>query len=825
MFLKSLRLNNIRSYVDQTINFPQGKVLLSGDIGAGKSTILLAIEFALFGMKRGITSGTHLLRHGSDFGAVELHFTLNNQNIVINRPLKRTKDGVKQEAGYFIINNTKTDATAVELRAKILELLGYPDDVLNKANDYLYRYTVFTPQEEMKAIFNDTQENRLDTLRKIFNIDKYKNVRENTQIITRELKAENKLLNERVLLLSEHEQKKKQLENEIREIRKQQEELNVKHEELQSSLIKQQQELQLQEKIVEQQRQYQQELRSITESEEHFKQQQQRLEMQHQNYQQQIHLLEEKLQHFKQEQKPEHTEETLLERRDALQKERDAITQKREMLKQQMNFLRSQVKSVVEEITVIEHRTKEKQALQEEIATLQNSLQEKDAVTNGLKEVLQQKEQLVQAQAMLAQKLATAAEIKRKISTLDTCPLCLQQVTEQHKHTIEEEQQSKFQECLKQQVTYEQQQKSLGIQIGEQENALNEFMEKEKRLLLSNNKHNELTGQEKILEKKRMILEEYESTLIKTQLESENLSKQPIEEKEKEVQHLTQLLLKVRMFQQQQQERAFVQATIQDKKNEFQRLEEELNRIKEQRTSLETQRQNLQQLLKATEGAAEKYTQLKQECEKAAVQLHSIQLKQASITAELETKQSFLSQVEQHIKTSSAARDQMNKNHQLLHWLTELFIPLTSTIEKTILLKIYHEFNGYFTHWFAQLMEDETLTARLDDTFTPYLEQNGYDTDFENLSGGEKTAVALAYRLALNKVINEFMVHILTKGILILDEPTDGFSAEQLDRVKDVLDQLSLDQVIIVSHENKVESYVDTVVRVLKEGHVSKVLS
>ena len=49
MILKSLRLENIRSYLQQTIVFPQGRVLLAGDIGSGKSTILHAIEFAFFG--------------------------------------------------------------------------------------------------------------------------------------------------------------------------------------------------------------------------------------------------------------------------------------------------------------------------------------------------------------------------------------------------------------------------------------------------------------------------------------------------------------------------------------------------------------------------------------------------------------------------------------------------------------------------------------------------------------------------------------------------------------------------------------------------------
>jgi exonuclease SbcC len=63
MILKSIRLENIRSYTNQTIEFPLGTTLFEGDIGSGKSTILMAIEFALFGL--GSEKGAALLRVGA----------------------------------------------------------------------------------------------------------------------------------------------------------------------------------------------------------------------------------------------------------------------------------------------------------------------------------------------------------------------------------------------------------------------------------------------------------------------------------------------------------------------------------------------------------------------------------------------------------------------------------------------------------------------------------------------------------------------------------------------------------------------------------------
>ena len=146
-------------------------------------------------------------------------------------------------------------------------------------------------------------------------------------------------------------------------------------------------------------------------------------------------------------------------------------------------------------------------------------------------------------------------------------------------------------------------------------------------------------------------------------------------------------------------------------------------------------------------------------------------------------------------------------------------------MERQVMLALHREFNDLFRRWFGILIEDDTLSVKLDDTFSVVAEQDGYESSVENLSGGEKTSVALAYRLALNRVINDVMSTIRTKDLLILDEPTEGFSSEQLDKVREVLDELGAKQVIIVSHESKVESFVDHVIRIEKHGGVSIVQS
>ena len=129
--------------------------------------------------------------------------------------------------------------------------------------------------------------------------------------------------------------------------------------------------------------------------------------------------------------------------------------------------------------------------------------------------------------------------------------------------------------------------------------------------------------------------------------------------------------------------------------------------------------------------------------------------------------------------------------------------------------QLRNEFSVIFTEWFSILVSD-SLEVRLDEDFTPIIRNQDYEIDYAFLSGGERTAIALAYRLSLNQVLNS-QSNIKTKGIIILDEPTDGFSTEQIYKMRDIFEQLQAEQILIVSHEEKLERYVDNVIRIKKD--------
>ena len=154
-------------------------------------------------------------------------------------------------------------------------------------------------------------------------------------------------------------------------------------------------------------------------------------------------------------------------------------------------------------------------------------------------------------------------------------------------------------------------------------------------------------------------------------------------------------------------------------------------------------------------------------------------------------------------------------------WLNQHFIPSLEQIESQVLISVREEFNKLFQKWFYLLIEVGDIDVEIDEYFTPIVNQSGYHLEVDSLSGGEKTSIALAYRLALNEMIRRIIM--LDDNLLILDEPTDGFSKEQLIQIKLVLEELSAAQVIIVSHEKELEGFVETIFRVVKESEKSQV--
>ena len=256
---------------------------------------------------------------------------------------------------------------------------------------------------------------------------------------------------------------------------------------------------------------------------------------------------------------------------------------------------------------------------------------------------------------------------------------------------------------------------------------------------------------------------------------------------------------------------------LNDRTENLQNLLDEQNRIKKDIGEINSQKLGIDKLLVDLPDVSEEYNKVKLEMEEILVLDRKLHSELYASEREINIVKGRIEELSLDILKKEKFKEKIVKYSEMITYLEKDFTSLIQIMEKQIMRKIHFDFDKLFKDWFRILVENEDLDINLNYDFSPLISQNGYDIEYSHLSGGERTAAALAYRLALNQVINTLMSEINTRDILILDEPTDGFSSEQVDKLRIILEELNVEQVIIVSHDPKIESFVDNVIRFEKK--------
>ncbi|MFH1291268.1 MAG: AAA family ATPase [archaeon] len=679
MIFKKLHLQNIRSYEDLKIEFPQGSVLLAGDIGSGKTSILLGLQFALFGLQPG-QKGASILRNGTENAYACLEIVIDDETITLERTIKKSKSGgITQDSNVITVGTIREELSTSEMKDRVIRLLNYPKEFVKKSN-LLYKFTVYTPQEEMKSIIQERPEIRLDTLRHIFGIDRYKRIKENSQILLQKIKEATKI--------------KEVLASEL-------------------NLLKEKFTLENEKKII--------------------------LSRERNNLNLEYRVLSSKKQEL--EEKLSATQKFIEEKREI-----DSKVEKLQILVQGKKDLESRMKK---EIMLMQKQIHEKIDFSEERLRAVLELLEKH--NRRLEEKNSQFLVISSQISVLDSRKESPSRLKENIRSLENCPTCFQTVSQEHKDKITKRTQFEMEEIDR------------------------ELMQKiqEKQILV------------KEVEKERELVKGYE-------LDKNNFQQDKIK-----FEHQKIIEIKIKSD-------AFV----------LDRVSNEINILQEQIEQMKIKAESFSQFQKLFEDTKYKSQKINDE-----TQIKEISF--ATKNKELEILKNRLEELLMEIQGKEKIREDINYLRKLQDWIEEKFIAMINLTEKNVMMKLLNEFSSIFSEWFSMLVSD-SLSVRLDEDFTPVISNQDYEIEYDFLSGGERTAIALAYRLALNQVLNSMLSKIKTKDLVILDEPTDGFATEQIDKMRDIFDQLKAEQIILVSHEQKIEGFVDHVIHVRKDG-VSRV--
>lgn len=842
MELRRLALRNLRSYTEATIELGPGTTLIAGDVGSGKTSLLYAVEMALFGFAE-VDDAAHLVRHLAPDAEVALTLGDGDHEYELRRRFVRRhrkgRDVFEPVENSYRADGARTQYSATELRQRAIGLLGFPDNPNPRSHSDLWRWAVYVPQERMRDVLDQDDEERLETIRKALGVEQYRTAAENAQDVATELRqragirsaeadrlahwtddvavqADREASATRSLEAAQRAEAELRraladLEARVAEVARVRRQLEADQREADS--------LALRRKEIE---------RGVNDRGRERARQRAERDRASSELSTATQLAGEE---------PEHRRLLMLARQahDRLRTELEAQRANLE----ELAVVSARTRDLAVQLTEAERRAAAGRAevdeANHELDRLGGASPAAEPASPAAEDLPALGTRLRAAQTEVERWKAEVAAAERESGEVaqllraGVCPRCHQAVTTEGFRRHESEAEAALREARSRLTAAESDRSEVEASRSARERYEREhdrWAEVEKRRSLAAG--HRATAQDRSSTAAAAVATiAAERSRLETRVEELRPAAGAAESRQQETRRLEAEVEKLQGAAE-RAGRAAAQASALEARlrmadEGLARLDAEDARDGATAKDLAARHDVLAGRLQEAATLAETELRLGRESRGRRERLDSAVAEMAR-SAQLQREAAHRREEAERGAAERAALDRESDHlRELAAWFSGPFREASLRLERQMLGQAHREFERGFTRYFGTLIEDVGLVARLDAHFAPYAEVDGEWTPAAALSGGERTALALAYRLALGGVVRSSgRLKLLT---LILDEPTDGFSPEQVARMGELLEELGLPQVVLVSHEAGLSSVADRVIRVTKTGGVSLVVS
>jgi DNA repair protein SbcC/Rad50 len=209
--IKSIRLLNWRSHRDTLLEFHAGTNLLVGIMGAGKSSVMEGISFALFGtfpaIERKKVKLENVIRQNEPEAKVVLGFEWEGAEYRIERTIARTKKGTDTSAEIFKAG-TLSEHGQSAVNTYVSGLLGIDYDLFTRA--------IYSEQNNMDYFLNLGPGRRKEEMDALLGLDRFESARANAVSVINRIRAKRLIIEEQhsPARLADAEAKEKKLSGE-----------------------------------------------------------------------------------------------------------------------------------------------------------------------------------------------------------------------------------------------------------------------------------------------------------------------------------------------------------------------------------------------------------------------------------------------------------------------------------------------------------------------------------------------------------------------------------------------------------------------------------
>ena len=831
--LRRLRLTNLRSYETADLTLPPGTTLLAGDVGSGKTSILYAIEMALFGFAE--VDPTFLVRHHAASAEVRLELEGDGHTYEFGRRFRRrTRRGrevFELESASYAEDGQRSSYSVTEIRERAIRLLGFPDNPNPRAHSDLWRWAVYVPQERMRDVLAQDPEERLETVRKALGLEQYRTAAENAQLLASELRRSADTRDATARAYDHYADERESLAVTVRTRKEEAARLGDERDRLRTDAEGADRTvaaLEAERELVEEARAREAEVLQALRSEEDagLRHEQRaaarraetaRLRLLAEGAAERLRTLEGL--RTRHEELSNHLATASTERREA----NDALEEFARLDGRRTAAARA---SELAQAALAEAST-ELSAARAELERLQADGPQKEPPAPTRRSLSEIDSNLTQLQTELNRAIGEHAEQAHVLAEVDellsagVCPRCHQPVASEgfqpHRSEVAEavrrtqaradtlradlvgcsEERRARERYERSFQRWEDVERTRRAARDRCDRAQLRWKEAEQRRTVADT---ELAGVEGLYAGLRPSVDRFRAR-------AEELARLEVERSEID-RRLAALAGPL------EEDRAAASALARLTEDEAVDAAEESDRTARIR-SLEARRAELEPRLASRDRTMADLRAARERGRAARERMDRVGRDAARAEALAETTQRQLHENDRRLEERSRLLGESSRRRALAEWFSTEFRTSVLQLERRLLARAQTEFERSFAMFFTVLVEDPALVARCDASFAPSVEIDGEWTPVEALSGGERTALALAFRLALGGVVRS--AGRLALETLILDEPTDGFSPEQVIRMGELLDRLALPQVLLVSHESQLAAAADRVVRVEKK--------
>ena len=832
MQLRRLEVSNIRSFELGRLDLGPGTTLVVGDVGAGKSSLLYAVEMALFGVAE--VDAAFLVRHGTTHAEVAVTLEDDDHTYAVRRRFRkvhrRGRETYEPEKLTFAEDGRPTAYSATEIRQRVIELLGFPDNPNPHAHSDLWRWAIYVPQERMREILAADPEERLETVRKALGVERYRTAAENAQALSADLRLSARRRREEVARMAHWDVEFADATRESDRLRVERSALvaavAAEQEAFDAARLRRQQADEALARIGADRRERDGLRREDLDDARALADAARRRE-----------TLTSELEASG---KEAETLGAAVEDRPRLRAARaaadESVRTHREELDRHAGELRELARASASgeaaerRATDAAARTERVRHDREEAARALEALAEQAPLREPpcptSRTLTQLEHELSGALAAEHDALAllTRARADRdqaeELLTAGVCPTCHQAVRSEQfaAHRDEARQAVEAAEAARLARS------ASRDQLEEERKARERYERAHDRWTELERRRQEV--REALARRDAELASSLETaaTALREAAEARRLVERlrPAEAEEaRRRQELDRAETTARELVAAEERAAAAEARLRAVQAIADRSAAERLRLGSEVAAGERRREERARRLAVLEAALERSVAAAGTLESARSDEATLERRLAEARGALVRADTRLDGLVERVATAERGRAEraalVTEALDLeakAGWVGDPFRFAVLRMEKELLAHAQAVFDRSFARFFASLIDDPTLIARTDVSFTPEVTIAGEATPAEALSGGERTSLALAFRLALASVVRSLgTVRLQT---LLLDEPTDGFSTEQVVRMGELLEELALPQVVLVSHESELSGVADRTVRVVK---------